>query len=102
MTKKKKNPWDGLDQRVLPNLELNQSVKVKKGEHKGKKGKVVFYRSEGNDGRLTLVCPDGSVIYVNGKDIDYKYETVNIKLMMTEEERIAFEVRIKEYEEGYS
>jgi len=61
-------------------------VKVLKGEHAGKTGQVVFYRPEGDGGRLTLLYNDKE-IYVDEKDIDFKFDSVEIVLMMEDEER---------------
>lgn len=83
-----------------PSLELNQEVKVVRGKHRGKKGKVSFYRTEGDGGRITLIRPDGSYIYVDQEDIDFKFECVSIVVMMDEEERAAFKARVKEIKEN--
>lgn len=85
-----------------PSLEFNQPVKVVKGKHKGVKGNVYFYRTEGDGGRITLLLDDGSYIYVDKDDIDFKFEMVNITVMMDDEERVAFNQRVKEIKEGYS
>lgn len=50
-------------------------------------GQVVFYRTEGDGGRLTLLLPEGKTIYVDKDDIDFKFEAVEIVLMMEAEER---------------
>lgn len=83
-----------------PALSLNQSVKVIKGKHKGKEGKVYFYRPEGDGGRITLLLADGNSIYVDKEDIDFKFEYVFIDVMMEPEERTAFKQYIKEIKEG--
>lgn len=75
-------------------------MKVKKGNHKGESGIVYFYRREGDHGRLTLITPSGKHIYVNSDEIDYKFTTVSIELMMDAEERAAFRQRIKEIKEN--
>lgn len=84
-----------------PSLELNQEVKVVRGKYRGKKGKVFFYRTEGDGGRITLICDDGSYIYVDKEDINFKFDTICITVMMDEDERAAFKQRVKEIEEGY-
>ncbi len=71
----------------MPSLVLNQQVKVVQGKHKGKAGQVVFYRPEGDGGRLTLILPDGKTVYVDKDDIDFKFEWVEVILMMEGEER---------------
>lgn len=70
-----------------PSLELNQQVNVISGKHNGKSGKVVFYRPEGDGGRLTLLLPSNEEIYVDKDDIDFKFEWVEIVVMMEAEER---------------
>jgi ribosomal protein S4E len=62
-------------------------VKVVQGEHKGETGQVVFYRTEGDGGRLTLLLADGKTIYVSHDEIDFKFEAFEITLGMEAEER---------------
>jgi hypothetical protein len=104
--RKKKPNWlkDFVDHPMTkePCLKLNQPVKVIDGKHKGTEGNVYFYRTKGDGGRVTLLLKDGSYIYVDKDEIDYKFEMIEIIVMMDEEERTAFKQRIKDYEEGYS
>lgn len=83
-----------------PSLSLNQSVKVTKGKYRGKTGKVYFYRQEGDSGRITLLLADGSSIYVDKEDIDFKFECIFIDVMIEPEERTNWKQYIKEIEEG--
>ena len=75
-------------------------MKVTKCKHRGKTGKVDFYRPEGDGGRITLLLADGSSIYVDQEDIDFKFEDVFIDVMMEAEKRAAFKQYIKEIKEG--
>lgn len=81
-----------------PSLELNQQLKVARGKHQSKEGKAVYYH--GNI--ITLLLPDGSEIYVDQDDIDFKFDAVAVTLMMDEDERAEFEEVVKRYKEGYS
>lgn len=80
-----------------PSLKFNQLVNVVEGKHKGAKGNVYFYRTEGDGGRITLLLADGSYIYVDKDDIDFKFEMIDITAMMDDEEREEFAERIKIY-----
>lgn len=109
MVKKKKTaiekatlnpPWKGLDQTPLPSLELNQQVKVIKGKHKGKKGNVIFYQTEGIGGRITLQLDNSKSIYVNNDEIDFKFEAISILLMCSEDERAEIQQKIKDMQDG--
>jgi hypothetical protein len=77
---------------------LNQQVKVVKGKHKGKKGEVFFYHPEGDGGRITLLLDNGSYIFVDKDEIDFKFEGVYIDVMMDEEEERAY---LKEIARAY-
>ena len=75
-------------------------MNVVEGQHKGKTGKVSFYRTEGDGGRLTLLLSDGTSIYVDKDEIDFKFTCIAIEVMMDTEERTAKRARIKELEEN--
>lgn len=81
-------------------MELNQPVNVVKGKHTGTKGNVCFYRTEGDGGRITLLSADGSHIYVDKDEIDFKFDSVSITLMMTDDERAEFDHRLKGLEKN--
>ncbi len=104
--RKKKPNWlkDFVDHPMTkePCLKLNQPVKVIDGKHKGTEGNVYFYRTEGDGGRVTLLLKDGSYIYVDKDDIDFKFGMIEIMVMMDDDTRVAFKQRIKEIEEGDS
>src|SRR5262249_10334775 len=102
--KRKSKDWlKGLTQTPPPpSLELNQEVKVVRGKNRGKKGRVIFYRTEGDGGRLTLSLDNGQIIYVDKDDIDFQFDCISIVVMMDDEERAAFQQRVKEIKEGYS
>lgn len=84
----------------MPALKLNQSVKVIQGKHQGKEGKVSYYHPEGTGGRITLLLSDGSLIYVDKEDVDFKFEWVEIVAMMDEEQRAEFNEVVRRYKEG--
>jgi len=83
---------------------LNQQVKVVKGKHKGKKGKVFFYHPEGDGGRITLLLDNGSYIFVDKDEIDFKFEWAEVILMMEGEERAYVQEMARAYrdDETYS
>lgn len=83
-----------------PSLTLNQQVNVVSGKHNGKSGKVVFYRPEGDGGRLTLLLPNNEEIYVDKEDIDFKFEYVEMLLMMEAEERAYVQELNRAYKAG--
>lgn len=95
--KKKNDPLKGLNRGPTPpNLELHQIVKVIKGKHKGKSGKVYYYQP----GRITLNLDDGTTVYVDKEDINFKFESVSINLMMDEEERAYLKELARAYRDG--
>ncbi len=98
--RKKNDPWEGLIQEEPePALKLHQEVKVVRGKHKGKQGKVHFYRTEGDGGRITIIT-DTDTIYVDQEDIDFKFKAIEIIVMMDDDTRAEWLARIKEIEES--
>lgn len=88
-------PQNELD---IGDASTDDQIRTAVADHLG--APVSFYRTEGNGGRITLILPDGSYIYVDQEDIDFKFECVRITVMMDEEERAAFEARVKEIKEN--
>jgi hypothetical protein len=91
-----KNPADGLDQNEWINLEFKQLVNVINGRHAGKSGKAFHVYS---NGIIDLEMEDGKFISVDKEDIDYKFESTDIKLNLHPEEHAAWDQRCKELEE---
>lgn len=92
---------EGLDQMPdLPSLRLNQEVNVISGPHAGKKGKAYAARDEGKSFRLTLFDDEGNFLYVNTEEIDFKFETVDIILVLPEDERAGWLARIEQLKDN--
>ncbi len=79
---------------------LNQQVKVVQGKYTGKGGSVIFYRKEGKDGGRITLLSDGQEIYVDQDDIDFKFEAVDILLMLEADERAEVQQKIDDMSNG--
>ena len=94
----------GLQLRSLPpNLQYLQEVTVTSGRHQGEKGKVHATKHEGNSLRIELRTDGGTIVFVDQDEIDFKFETVDAVLMMSEDEREEFLEKINYIlSQGYS
>lgn len=90
------DPTEGLDQDELINLEFKQFVNVINGRHAGKSG-LAFHLYD--NGIIALEMEDGKFISVDKEDIDYKFESTDIKLRIPEEQHAEWDQRCKELEE---